>query len=500
MKGELVLVDNLINEEDEFFLNLSLKDFSLEIYVDEDNTIEKQLRNKKAFNYCMDDLEEYFSTDDEDHEDQISEMQYIREHFDNLLDSVEYIKLAFNEYDNIEFIKKNPLVLTKKIVLTDFLDITDYDELMKLMNKYNDIIDKVYVSLRGNYDYISLIDCYKTMNAIKQQADSIKQLGLSPMETIMYVYDIVRNRVYTFENEDESYHKSRDLKDVLFGDKIVCAGYANVFYALLDYIGIKSSVVFLKDKNSPESGHARNVAYVKDDKYDIDGVYYFDPTWNSKKENETNEYLYRYSYFAKTRKYMDDDKNYDFEDSFCPLYSIDLDKKIKKIINEGNYEKLRPYTKSINYMSKLVTGSSLINPVNLIPGLPIYGDFNTKEILSGFEEILNKFNKEIPAETMLKIFNNVRKVEYYQKPEYYPYSLVDMYKTCVRSNWNFADKHLGEKERMLQALFGENIEIELIDLFRNYGYESGLFQEVEQVRLTKVLRLVADKKSKQQDI
>ena len=37
----------------------------------------------------------------------------------------------------------------------------------------------------------------------------------------------------------------------------------------------------------------------------------------------------------------------------------------------------------------------------------------------------------------------------------------------------------------------------LYDNFKNYGHESGLFKEMEQVRLAKVLRLVCDKKSKQ---
>ena len=142
------------------------------------------------------------------------------------------------------------------------LDITDYDKLIELMNKYNDIADKIYVSLTGNTNYVSLLDCYKTMSAIKQQAADIKQLGLSPMETIMYVYDQVRNRVYTFENEDESCFKSRDLSEVMFGDKIVCAGYANVFHVLLHYIGIENLVVLLTERNNPKSGHARNVVYV----------------------------------------------------------------------------------------------------------------------------------------------------------------------------------------------------------------------------------------------
>lgn len=277
MKGELVLVDNVFSEENEFELSTSAQDFCLNIYVDEENTFEKQIKNKKAFNYCMEALEEFWSIDGEVNEDQLKEKQYITEHFDNLMDSVELIKLSFEELDNVEFIKNNPLVLTKKVALSEMLDITDYDKLMELMNKYNDIADKIYVSLTGNTNYVSLLDCYKTMSAIKNQADEIKKLGLSPIETIMYVYDQVRNRVYTFENEDESCFKSRDLSEVMFGDKIVCAGYANIFHVLLHYIGIENLVVLLTDRNNPKSGHARNVIYVKDDKYDIDGVYHFAP-------------------------------------------------------------------------------------------------------------------------------------------------------------------------------------------------------------------------------
>lgn len=118
----------------------------------------------------------------------------------------------------------------------------------------------------------------------------------------------------------------------------------------------------------------------------------------------------RYTYFAKIRKFMDDDKNFDFEDSFFPIYLIDMDKKIKRIVEEGKYERLMPYTKSLNYMSGLITHSPLINPINV---MPMYGQFDTKEFLSKLESVFSKFNKELLAETMLKIFNNVRKIEFY---------------------------------------------------------------------------------------
>ena len=473
MKGELVLVDNVFSEENEFEIGTSAQDFCLHIYVDDEETL------MKVFNI---------------YKDQLKEKEYISEHFDNILDSVEYIKLSFDELDNKEFIKKNPLVLSKKIVLSERLDITDYDKLMGLMNEYKEIADKVYVSLTGNTNYVSLLNCYKTMSEIKKQAKEIIKLGLSPMETIMYVYDQVRNRVYTFENEDESCFKSRDLSEVMFGDKIVCAGYANLFNGLLHYIGIENFVVNLIDEDNPQIGHARNVIYVKDDKYGIDGVYYFDPTWDSKRKNETNEYLYRYTYFAKTRKFMDDNNPYNLEDSIFSTYSVDMDKKIKKIIEEGKYERLKPYTKSLNYMSHLVTNSSLINPMHVFPISPMYGQFDKEEFLTKFGEVFSKFNKEIPAETMLKVFNNVRKIEYYQNPEHYPYSLEDTYKTCIRSNWQFADKHLDERAKVMQIVFGEEAKIDQIDNFKNYGHESGLFKEIEQVRLAKVLKFVCDKK------
>lgn len=497
MKGELVLVDNEFREENEFEIGASAQEFCMNIYVDDELTLERQLKNRKSFDYCMNALVEYQATIGMVNKEILKKIEYISEHFDNLLDSVEFIRLSFEKLDNIEFIKKNPLILTKKIVLSEYLDITDtdHDKLMELMNKYNDIADKVYVSLIGNANYVSLLDCYKTMSAIKQQGDDIKKLQLSPMETIMYVYDKVRNKVYASENEDESCFKSRDLSEVMFGDKIVCEGYANKFHVFLHYIGIKNLVVHLIEKENPQSGHARIVIYVKDDKYDIDGVYYFDPTWNSKGKNETNEYLYRYTYFAKTKKFMDDDdKHYDFEDSSCPMYSVDMDKKIKKIIEDKKYERLMPYTKSLNYMSILVTHSLMINPMHVLQISPMYGQFDTDEFLTKFEEVFSKFNKEIPAETMLKIFSNVRKMEYYQNPEWYPYSLEDMYKTCIRSNWQFKDKHLDARAKLLHAIFGEEVKIDVVDNFKNYGHESSLFKEMEQVRLTKVLRLVYDKK------
>lgn len=491
MKGELILVDDIDIEynDAEFDLLLSCHDFSLSIYINNEKSLEKQLKNREEYDRCISILKaslvDFSLLDDKINE----QIEYVSKNFDNIFESVEYVKLLFCKNDVLKYIMDNPSLLSKKIVLNEVLNIDDYDVLMNLMNKYENYIDKIYVSLVGNDNYVSLTDCYKTMKKIKDEAECIKKLCLSPMETIMYVYDKVRSRVYTYEKEDESVFKSRDLSEVMFGDKIVCAGYSNIFSVLLTYLGIDNKVVHLKSFDSSKYGHARNVVYVQDAKYDIDGVYYFDATNDSRCEDETYEYLFRYLFFAKTKHFMDkNDENY-LIDINLPAFSADMCDKIKKSIDSSDYETFLKYSKSLNFMSKLIDGSSLIGLDVL---LPVGGKFNYKEVLEKFKVLYKKFNKSISAETVLKLLYNVRRVEYYENPELYPYSLNHMIKTFKINNWNFESD---AKERLLCAIYGEKFETDPIKKFSDYCFEHDLFEDMERVRLAKTLSLVYEKKS-----
>ena len=193
---------------------------------------------------------------------------------------------------------------------------------------------------------------------------------------------------------------------------------------------------------------------------------------------------------------MDKKYNLDLEDIHFKEYSTGMYEKVKKIIEEENYEKLLPYVKSLNYMAKITNHDRLIDIVNVFPALPFYGQFDTKLFLERFKNILDKFNKELFAETLIKVLNNVRKVEYYQNPDWYPYSIEDVYKTFIKSGWSFKDTHLDSKTKLLNLLFGnkENETVKPVDNFRNYGYENDLFKDIEQVRLAKVLQKTLQKK------
>ena len=500
MIGELVLEDEDSLFGDDFSILPSAYGFGLSVHVDEEHPIERQIKNREEFDKCMAFSRQVRLDMGEVNQQTEEAIQYIENNFENIFDSIEYIRLALSNENPKEFIKKNPIVLSKKIVLNEYLTIVDYDRLLELMDEYKDIEDNVYVGLEGNTGYVKLEDCLKTMSAIKKQAESIKSLGLSQMETIMYVYDYVRNRVYQYEDETETEFKSRDLSEVMFGDKIVCSGYANIFHAMLYYLGIDSQLIVLDDRKDPENkaGHARNAIYIKDPKYDIDGVYYFDVTWDSKVAERDNSYLYRYNFFAKTKRFMDDDKHYDLKDTFLPEYSDDIYEKIEKIILDGNYEALKPYSKTINHMSRLIGEPGMIDVIYIIPQLPTYGKFDHEQFLKKFKYVCSKFNKELSAEVMIQVLNNVRKLEYYQYPDWYLYSIDDMYRTFLTSNWEFKDRHVDRAEKLLQVIFDkeENSPISRLDNFRNYAHEIGLFKSIEQVRVTNTLRQIRDKKLK----
>ena len=50
--------------------------------------------------------------------------------------------------------------------------------------------------------------------------------------------------------------------------------------------------------------------YLNDKKYNVEGVYFLDATWDSKKSEEDKLYPYRYKYFLKTfEEILDEDKN-----------------------------------------------------------------------------------------------------------------------------------------------------------------------------------------------
>lgn len=414
---------------------------------------------------------------------------YVLENFDNLLDCIDLF-LFYNDVDVKEILKENPILKNKKIVLNKFLNISDFEKLQELKKDYDGI--NAYVRLDGNSDYVSLKSCEDTMNYIKNIGDKVKSLNLSPFETIIFVYDIVRDRYYKDEGKDEKYTKSRDLSEVAFGEAIVCHGYAELFKAILNYIGIETYLAPLRVKDE-DIGHTRNEIYVVDPKYNINGVYYFDTTWDSKERDKEDQFLLKYKYLAKTRGEMEEIENHIYEYNNSPKYSKDMLEKFKIALENRELENVLNYISTFRYLGR-VAGSKLdLNPTDYFTS----GGVKFENIKDELEEILKKYNKPISAETYIRAINEVRKIEYYIDSEKYPYSLDVLYCIFMNSKWDFKNTHNSCEEKLLSLLFDIDKEYTKKQDYLNYmRNDFDKVRDIPGVHLTKILRKELERKEK----
>ena len=214
----------------------------------------------------------------------------------------EYLKLISSKINSVNIVcdKNNflrALVFSRNFrglnITLSSVDISfsDFYYLLKNVNlsRYESIGLKVAIPELD--DDIGLKDLYSLSCKLKEIADEINKLNLTDMEKAMYAYDLVKKRIYKESSEDTRLSRSTDK--VLDGDYIVCVGYARIFNALLSFLNIDSQIVF-----SSKEKHARSLAYIDDKKYGITGFFVFDPTWDSKKHEEDDEYVNNYKRFA----------------------------------------------------------------------------------------------------------------------------------------------------------------------------------------------------------
>ena len=178
------------------------------------------------------------------------------------------------------------------------------------------------------------------------------------------------------------------------------------------------------------------------------------------------------------------------------MFSSNLYNEIIEIIDKEEYFKLFDYADTLNYMSSIVTGESMINKICLKKELPFYGKFNKIQLLKKIKNVLPKFNRPISAETYIEILNNVRKLEYYQDSNWYPYSLDSLYNVYLKSKWEMSEAHYDYEEELLIKIFGvsRKRDKEKQQDFVNYTNDLGIRKEILEVKFTKVLQKIKESK------
>lgn len=411
---------------------------------------------------------------------------------------IEYIKnindiiFYYEPKEIAEFIKKNPILKTKRIIFEDYFDL-DPKLVNDISEAFGDDTSNLYFQISGNDCLISFKEYKDTIYAINQRIKEIEKYNFSTLEKIMYVYDMVRDKVYVEVDKNEDKMISRNLSSALLGDKIVCLGYATIFRTLLEKLGIECRNVILLKPNQ-KNGHARNVIFINDDKYGIHGVYYFDPTWDNKKSDLDNNFLYSYKHFAVTKERMDEiDRGRLVEKSF-PYFSSDIAYEFEEIVEDNGFEGLSDeMIKSINHMSYLVDGDTLIFKDGFNRKVPDILKPNKEKVYKKLVEIVEYFDNPISADIMLKVLYNVRKYQYYLNPNKYPFGLNDFCKTVFCSEWNFDCEPLEMFALELCDSAKERGKIRVNQTIR-YTKKTNMCVDIERVKLAKTLRKVYEQK------
>lgn len=124
----------------------------------------------------------------------------------------------------------------------------------------------------------TLDDYLKAETQLDEVVNIIHSKNLSPFEEFVLAYHFASDRLYNFAPNGSQFQECRSYVDVLNKGYCVCVGYATVLKRLCDKLGIECAVqgCFAKDKYGRTINHANNLIYLKDKKYQIEGLFYSD--------------------------------------------------------------------------------------------------------------------------------------------------------------------------------------------------------------------------------
>lgn len=417
---------------------------------------------------------------------------------DYFLKNINTIEFLGNCYDKISnFITNNNELLNYKILISE--KIIPNSENLEKAKKFFGKFPNILFNLIGNDEYVNLTQFDATVNAINSIVNSIKRYDYSPAEQLLYAYDLIRNREYIMEEKSEPCYISRDLTSVLSGDKIVCLGYSNIFNAVINNLGISGTICFLKNNSKNGQGHARNLVYVKDEKYGIEGFYFFDLTLDRKINSDSNLFFNVFRGFAKTKSQIDAIDNYKFNDKLTELLKNDVLFDLSENFKLNNYSAilncfLEYEQNNINTLSQLVDGKKIIDSENFLLIMLSKNDSNNKIVAEDLLRYDKLCDNKIPFSKFLKIYYNVRKNEYYEYPSLYPFSVKDIMYMAVNSSFELPKT---DEEKLIYLIFGEDRETVMRQIIRETQKiitEDEIDRKIKGVQLAKTLSKVYEKK------
>lgn len=310
----------------------------------------------------------------------------------NKFNSKVEFKIFYNSCNNkdeiIKFIENN-----KNLNIILYTD--DY------FNIINNLKNNYYPNLKIKFDNsekpIPYKEFYDMYNKLDEIVKFINHYNLTPLEKVFLVYDIVKANIYNKEEKSEHYSKSRDLNQVVNGDKIVCVGYANLINYLLTNLNIKNQCVIIFNKEK-KVGHQINYLYLEDDNYDIKGVFFLDVTADSRKNDN---YIDNYKYFLKPFNFFNFKKIEILQPTELSLLNKSNEDICDNLLN-NNDNNLSNLLKLLNFINVKYSLLALISQV-----------INDKSKLIEITNLVKKeYNPKLSVKNFKTALYKVRRIEY----------------------------------------------------------------------------------------
>ena len=377
--------------------------------------------------------------------------------YENLINSD---TLLFNgsikkeEYRYLKYIRKNASI---------FFNYEDYDNIFNVIKETRKlglnlqyIIDtnnknKLNEYLLNHIEYCNTDDIYVQYNngekvAINKYIEYEKKLlaliepvkNESPYIKYLYAYNIVKQFREYKENEQDTF-ESRQLYKVLDSEYIVCVGFVNLLKDLLDKLEIPSShysvsvdIGLNNNKTAESAGHARLMVTLVDPKYNINGIYIADPTWDNSLDldlythtlmthdeynemNNTNfidwnsidEVLFSHDldeFYTKANIWLDKQKQNYKKSLVVNSEDVSIDKKkldVNYYIKQANENRELEQTNQILLISKLLNKIEVIDYNFYSYLVKKYSDYKTNL------KVVPKFLEEIGLYFVSKVNNLV---------------------------------------------------------------------------------------------
>lgn len=271
---------------------------------------------------------------------------------------------------------------------------------------------------RFSYEPLSLEEYLSLSRKLDDMVGGIEDIGLSPLEQFLYVFDKAKN--YKQYKEADDRNEARNLKYVLDDSKdyIVCVGYANLLMELCHRIGVPciENPVSLNniDKNDYNGHHARLMVKLDDDKYGIHGCYQTDPTFSSKVEMDlypTALMTVSEAHASSLHYYYDDSVIYS-SDSYQEFH-MRLGKKVEK--QEYELKRLLEDMKSLDNLNNTFMELDSYKKFN---SLPIYNKEDVFELLHDdkfvielYHHIKATYQTPISGDILIEAIRNVKQIQ-----------------------------------------------------------------------------------------